>query len=144
MLIDAQLLFSDAQALTVDAVSTNLIDLGTDRNIGLGEPLSVVVVVDVAAAGGGTLAIIVQADDNSGFASATTVATTAALAAASLTAGARVVIPIPPDTLTERYVRLSYDLTTMTGITLTAFLQPTSMADTSGTSVFYPRGYTIS
>ena len=63
MRIDAQNLYSDAQAITADAASTNSIDHGSDRNIGLGEPLSVVIIVDVAAAGGGTLAITIQTDD---------------------------------------------------------------------------------
>lgn len=122
--IDAQNYFSDAQALTVTAASTNLIDHGQDRNIGIGTPLAVVVTVDVAAAGGGTLTIAVQSDDNSGFASPGTVATTAAIAAAALTAGVQLVIPIPPDTATERFTRLNYTLATMTGITLTAYLAP--------------------
>lgn len=144
MYIDAQLLLSDAQALTADAASTNTVDLGSDRNIGIGEPLAVVVSVDVAAAGGGTLAIVLQSDDNTSFSSATTVATTGAVAAASYTAGAKFIIAVPADTLTERYIRLNYDLTTMTGITVTAFVTPLSMADTSGASVYYPKGYTIS
>ena len=139
--LDAQNQFSDAQALTADAASTNSIDLSQDRNVGVGEPLCVFLVVDVAAAGGGTLAIVVQADDNSSFSSAATVTTTAALAAATLTAGARVVIPIPPDALTERYMRLNYDLTTMTGITVTAQLMPLSMVPTEQV---YAKGYTIS
>ena len=44
MYTDAQNLFSDAQALTVTADSTNVIDLGVDRNVGQGEPLAVVIV----------------------------------------------------------------------------------------------------
>jgi len=122
--VDAQNLFSDAQALTVTAVSTNIIDHGQDRNIGVGTPLAVVVTVDVAAAGGGTLTIAVQGDDNSGFASPGTVATTAAIAAATLVAGYQLVIPLGPDTLTERFTRLNYTMATMTGITVTAYLAP--------------------
>lgn len=122
--VDAQNTFSDAQALTVTAASTNLIDHGQDRNIGIGTPLAVVVTVDVSAAGGGTLTIAVQGDDNSGFASPGTVATTAAIAAATLVAGYQLVIPIPPDTLTERFTRLNYTMATMTGITVTAYLAP--------------------
>lgn len=125
--VDAQNLYSDAQALTVTAASTNIIDHGQDRNLGVGEPLVVVVTVDVAAAGGGTLTIAIQADDNSGFASPGTVATTAAIAAAALTAGALVVIPVPPDLATERFSRLNYTMATMTGITVTAYLTRANM-----------------
>lgn len=122
MYVDAQQLFSDAQALTVTAVSTNLIDHGQDRNLGIGTPLVVVVGVDVSAAGGGTLTVAIQADDNSGFASPATVMTSAALAAATLVAGYIFVLPVPADTLTERFMRLNYTLATMTGITVTAYL----------------------
>lgn len=141
-IIDAQQLFSDAQALTVTAVSTNLIDHGGDRNIGIGAGLGILLTVDVAAAGGGTLTVVVQSDDNAAFSSAGTVATTAALAAAALTLGARVIIPIPPDTATERYMRLNYILATMTGITVTAVLQPMMYMPT-GENVFYANGFHV-
>lgn len=122
--VDAQNLYSDAQALTVTAVSTNLIDHGQDRNLGVGKPLGIVITVDVSAAGGGTLTISLQADDNSGFASPATVSTTTAIAAATLVAGAQIVLPVPPDTLMERFSRLNYVLATMTGITVTAYMAP--------------------
>jgi hypothetical protein len=140
--IDAQQTFSDAQALTVTAVSTNIIDHGADRNIGIGEPLAVLLTVDVAAAGGGTLAIAVQSDDNSAFSSPGTVTTTTAIAAAALTLGARIVIPIPPDTATERFMRLNYTLVTMTGITVTAELTPMRFIPT-GENVFYANGFHV-
>lgn len=122
--VDAQQLFSDAQALTGTAVSTNIIDFGQDRNIGIGKPMAVVITADVALAGTSpTLAIAVQADDNSAFSSAGTVATTPTYTALAL--GAQLVIPIPADTATERFMRLSYTLggTTPT-VTLTAYLAP--------------------
>lgn len=122
--VDAQQTFSDAQALTVTAVSTNLLDHSQDRNLGIGKPLCVVLTVDVAAAGGGTLTVTVQSDDNSAFSSPGTVTATGAIAAAALVAGAQIIIPIPPDTATERFMRLNYTLATMTGITVTAFLAP--------------------
>lgn len=140
--IDAQQLFSDAQALVATAVSTNIIDHGSDRNIGIGEPLLVLVTIDVAAAGGGTLTIAVQSDDNSGFSSAGTVATTVAIAAAALGLGARVLIPIPPDTGTERYMRLNYTMATMTSITVTSVLIPARFAPT-GENVFYANGFHV-
>lgn len=49
MIIDKQLKFSDAQALTATAVGTNVIDLTTARSIGSGEPMAVVFSVGVAA-----------------------------------------------------------------------------------------------
>src|SRR5688500_16191341 len=111
MIHDAQLLFSDAQALTgtTPVASTNVIDLGSDRNIGVGEPLVVLITVDVAAGGTApTLTPTLQTDDNAAFSSPATVATMAAIAAAALTAGAKIVMPIPANLDAERYLRLSY------------------------------------
>lgn len=140
--IDAFNRFSNRQALTVDAASTDTIDLvNATSRIGDGEPMAVVITVDVAAAGGGTLAISLQSDDNSAFSSAATVCTTAALAAAALTAGAQFVLPVPPGVPTERYLRLFYDLTTMTGITVTARLCPMSFVPSTA---LYPDAITIS
>jgi hypothetical protein len=138
MIIDNENRFSVAQALVATAVSTDLIDLGADRDIGIGEPMVVVVTVDVAAAGGGTLQVTVQADDNSGFASPGTVAQTGQIAAATLVAGYKFAVQIPPDLLTERFLRLNYTLVTMTGITLTASLIPQNFmqADAYGASGF--------
>lgn len=144
MYIDAQNLYSDAQALTVDAASTNIIDHGSQRNIGNGEPMAVNVTVDVDAAGGGTLAFIVQTDSDVAFGSPTTVATSGAVAAAALTAGSSLVVPIPPNVAVERYTRISYDLTTMTGITVTAELTPLNFIPTGMAFAFYPSGYTVS
>jgi hypothetical protein len=141
MIMDAQQLYSDAQALTVDAASTNVIDHGSDRNMGIGEPLVVLITVDSGAAGGGTLAIALQTDDNVGFASPATVATTAAIAAAALATGAKVVLPVPPDTAIERFTRLNYDLTTMTAITVTAQLIPANFVPTE--NVYYADAITI-
>ena len=131
MILDAQLLYSDAQALTGTTLvaSTNIVDHGSDRNLGLGEPLSVVITVDVAAGGTTpTLTAVLQTDDNSGFSSATTVATTAAIAGATLTAGAKIVLAVPADAAMERYSRIAYTQGgTAPTVTVTAFMIPTSM-----------------
>lgn len=129
MILDAQLLYSDAQALTATAVSTNIVDHGSDRNMGLGEPLSVLITVDVTAGGTSpTVSVALQTDDNSGFASPAQVAATATLTGAQMTAGAKFVLPVPADASFERYSRLNYTVggTTPT-VTLTATLLPTNM-----------------
>lgn len=141
MILDAQHLFSDAQALTATAASTNLIDFGSDRNIGIGEPMAVVVTVDTALAGTSpTINIAVQMDDSAAFSSPVSVVTSQTYSA--LAQGAKVVIPIPPDTSGERFCRLNYTLggTTPT-ITVTAALIPMNMVQNE---VAYPKGYTIS
>lgn len=70
MYVDAQLLFSDAQAVTSAAGSTNTIDLGAVRNVGVGENLYVVVCVDVAmtdASSNSTLQVDLEGDSTTSF-----------------------------------------------------------------------------
>lgn len=139
--VDAQQLFSDAQALTATAVSTNIIDLSQDRNIGIGTPMAVVITVDVAMAGTSpTFAATLQADDNSGFSSPATVGTTPTQSA--LAAGAQLVLPIGADVLTERFLRLNYTMggTTPT-VTVTSYLAP---VDQIQNAPQYAAGITIS
>jgi hypothetical protein len=65
MYVDALLLFSDAQAVTAAAGSTNTVDLGVVRNVGVGEELYVVVSVDVAFTDGSsdsTLTVELEGD----------------------------------------------------------------------------------
>jgi hypothetical protein len=157
MVIDAQNLFSDAQAVTTDAVGTNVIDLSQDRSIGNGEPMAVVFTIDVAAdqtTGDEDYTFDVEYASNAAqstgrqligrrvFESGTP--TAPAQDADLLVAGFRFVIPIPPTKLTEseRYLGIRYDTTgTTPTLTVTAFLQPMSMIQASET---YPKNYTIS
>jgi hypothetical protein len=107
MIIDYNLQFSDAQSVTADAASTNIIDLGSDRDIGVGEEMKIALNFDVAMGGSSpTLAVLVQTDDNSSFSSATTVLTSRSIADAAI--GDTLVLGLP-DT-NERYVRLYYDV----------------------------------
>jgi len=70
MLLDSQLRFSNAQAITAAAGSTNTIDLGAVRDIGTGEPLYVIVSVDVAFTDSGsdsTLTVTLEGDSTTSF-----------------------------------------------------------------------------
>lgn len=140
MFLDALQLYSDAQALTATAVSTNVIDHRQDRNLGIGEPLMVVVTVDVALAGTSpTFAVTLQTDDNEAFSSPTTVATSATQTSAA--AGSKLVLFVPADLVIERYTRLSYTLGgTTPSITVTAFLTLASMVQNN---VVYADAITI-
>jgi len=107
MIIDYNLQLSDAQSVTADAASTNIIDLGSDRDIGVGEDMKIALNFDVAMGGTSpTLAVLVQTDDNASFSSATTVLTSRSIASAAI--GDTLVLGLP-DT-NERYVRLYYDV----------------------------------
>lgn len=110
MILDAHNLFSDAQAITANAASTNLIDLGAARDIGTGENLYCVLIVDTAFTDSGsnsTGAVTLQTDDNASFSSALdaqllfTIATNAA-------AGTLYAARLAPGAINERYCRLNY------------------------------------
>ena len=143
MYTDAVLKFSDAQALTGTAVSTNVIDLGVDRDIGIGEAMCLAVFVGVAAdytTTDETYQFILQTDDNEAFSSATTVIASAAIPGNQLTLGAVVALPI--GFTNERYLRVNNVLAgTTPTITIDAFLMP--LADVAGYNR-YASGYTIS
>lgn len=74
MIFDATLLFSDAQAITADAASTNYIDLGATgvpfggvalaRDIGPGTPIPISVTVGAAFNTLTSLDIYLEVDDN--------------------------------------------------------------------------------
>lgn len=110
MIIDKTLELSVAQAVTTDAPSTNVIDLGADRDLGASDVyLETLVNTAFASANStATLNIIVQTDSVENFASPTVLAQTGALAVAALAAKARPLRIKLPHT-TERYVRISYD-----------------------------------
>lgn len=119
MILDQQTLLSDAQAITVTAVSTNVIDLGPIasgmvRDIGKGKPIPLLIQVIEAflAAGAATLTFALQVDNDAAFGSPKTVWTSAAIGKAELIPG-KVIIPefIPRGT-DERYMRLSYTVAT--------------------------------
>lgn len=144
MILDAQLEFSSEQALTVTAASTNIVDLGADRNIGIGKEMAVLLVLDVASDNtteDETYSVAVQADDNASFSSAGTVTTFTIAAGAA--AGTKYAAILPKDTLTERYIRLNYTLGgTTPSVTVSAYLVPSDNIDAA--DVYYASGFTVS
>lgn len=125
MIVDAQLMFSEAQALTATAVSTNIIDLKKDVDIGLTRELFIAVVVGVAAdytSANETYAINIQTDDNASFSSASTIGETVNLdTAAKRAAGYVALLKVPTEN--EQYLRLNYTLGgTTPSVTLSAYL----------------------
>ena len=159
MFLDAQTLFSDAQAITADAVGTNVIDLGVDRSIGVGEPMAILFTVDVAAdqtTGDEDYTFEVEYASNAAqstgrqligrraFESGTP--TAPAQDADLLVAGFQFSIPIPNTKLSEseRFLGIRYDVTgTTPTITVTAALVPMSMLDGS-VGAQYTSGFTVS
>jgi hypothetical protein len=121
MILDKENLFSDSQAITAAAASTNHIDLGSARDIGTGEDLYVFVNVEVAFTDSGsdsTLAVALEGDSTESFTPDGTVTlfTIPALAAIGNIYFAKLSPGSAP--LQYRYIRLKYtpssDLTTGT------------------------------
>jgi hypothetical protein len=106
MILDVENLYSNDQAITTTADSTNVIDLGV-ANRGPGNPLRIDILVTTTFAGGTSIAIDLETDDNESFSSLSTIASTSAIALASLVAGYRFPIQFVPDAM-ERYSRLEY------------------------------------
>ncbi len=156
MILDSQLQFSDSQAVTTDAVGTNVIDLSVDRSIGTGEALGVVFTVEVAAdqtSGDEDYTFDVEYASDAAqttarqligrriFESGTP--TAPAQDADLLIAGFSFVVPIPPTKLSEseRFLGIRYDTAgTSPTITCSAHLALLSMIDMTDD---YVDGFTI-
>ena len=109
MYVDKELLFSDAQAVTAAAASTNIVDFGAVRDIGVGEELYIVVSVDVAMADSGsdsTLAVALECDSTDSFTPDST-RTLFTFSAASA-AGTVKISRLSADDINLRYARLYY------------------------------------
>jgi hypothetical protein len=143
MIFDEQNQYSSSQALTATAASTNVIDHGSDRNIGIGEPMCIFIVIDVAADDTNadeTYVAQLQTDTVVGFGSPTSIGGSITIPRGTA-AGTRYVQVLPPDTTTERFTRINYTLGgTTPSVTLTAALIPVSHL---ANYVSYPDNITI-
>jgi hypothetical protein len=117
MIFSVQQLFSDHQAITGNAASTNHIDLGDtgtphrgnqlDRDIGKGQPIPIECIVTEAFDALTTLEVAVEVDDNDSFSSAKVV-DSHTFSLAELVGGANLPFRFIPDGTDERYLRLNY------------------------------------
>jgi hypothetical protein len=123
MILSNQDIFSDAQAITATAASTNIIDLQQGRNAvrcscragpdvakgGVEIPLDVRVVTTFATLTSLAVSVEIAADGDAAFGSPTTIASSAAIPAATLVAGYQFPFPARiPEGVNARYVRLKY------------------------------------
>jgi hypothetical protein len=135
-LFDALFEFSDAQAITGDAQSTNVLDMqAADLEMGAGEPIYLNVRVGTAFAGGTSLIVSLYAHTAAtNINSGTQILATGTILQAALTAGAWIIrVALPVDFDTARYIGLYYDDTgAFTGGTIDAWLGhgPQSSYDT--------------
>jgi hypothetical protein len=111
MIMDAELRFSNAQAITASAASTNQLDLKAVRDIGVGEDLYFVAIVDVAftdASSDSTVVVTLETDNDSAFGSPTLAVQTIGTFAALSAIGTRLVAKLQPLAIVERYLRAYY------------------------------------
>ena len=109
MLLDQQALFSAAQAITATAASTNVIDTGSNKDVGKYGYIPLLIQVVEGFNNLTSLTVTVQTDDNSAFSSAADVLSMT-IPLASLVLGYK----SPVITLLmkmERYIRLNYTVT---------------------------------
>lgn len=125
MIQDKQLEFSNAQAITATAASTNVIDMGPVTNRGMtgpGPKIEFTVGTSFAAAGAAGLTIQIRTSDQANMSGAVVIAQSQRLAIADLAAGKDVPyypwIPVNA----KRYVDINYVVDTgpFTAGTLTA------------------------
>lgn len=111
MILDAENLFSSAQAITASAASTNIIDLSQVRDIGVGEDIYVVALVTTAftdTGGDSTVAVTLETDDNEAFSSPALAVQTLGTFGASAAAGSKLVAKLQPGAIVQRYMRAYY------------------------------------
>ncbi|EPV6100130.1 Bbp16 family capsid cement protein [Escherichia coli] len=139
MILDKLLMFSEKQAVTATAPSTDVIDLGpidgTVRDIGVGEPLEWIVNVDTTATAAGASTVNVNLQTSPDNSTWTTIASSGDLALAALTAGKRIVSQKVPQGV-QRYLRLNYAVTTGP-LTAGAFTSGI-LLDVDGNNRYYP------
>lgn len=123
MILDAELQFSEAQALTATVASTNTLDLKHKRDIGIGKDLYLV--IQSLADPGGTspsIIIIIETSPNVAFSPFVTIAVSPALTAARFAMGTIYALPWPRQEV-DRHNRLKYTLAgTDPTFTVRAFL----------------------
>lgn len=113
MVLDRQNQFSMEQALSVTAASTDIIDLGVDRDVGLGKALDIFMMIHTLFVTGdaATLQIALQTAIDAAFTSPIILMETPAIAVAALVAGAEPARWSVPS-VTKRYLRLYYTVGT--------------------------------
>lgn len=121
MILSAQQLFSDDQAVTADAISENVIDLGVpgtpydaaaplNRDIGKGAHIPVLIQVTEDFNNATSVTVTVETSDNADLSSSTVLATEV-IALADLVAGKQTFLQCLPNGVTGRYLGTRYDVT---------------------------------
>lgn len=149
MILDLQSKFSDVQAVTVTAISTNVLDLRNAATPALadegmsGPELWLILQVGTAFTAGGaaTMTITLESDSAVGLATSPVVHyTSPAIPVASLVAGFTAVRVQLPSGDYKRYLGVRFTIATgpMTAGTISAYLTPDAQRN-----VIYPTGFAV-
>ena len=120
MLLDMETLFSDAQAVTTTAASTNVVKAANTSNgmteIAFGQPIPLLVQVVETFAGATTVKVAVQTATDAAFTTPVTLVESAAVSGSDLVAGYKFPIPYIPKG-NKGYLRMYYTVTTSGTVT---------------------------
>lgn len=119
MIFSKNQLFSDDQAITATALSTNVIDLGAkgtphgaaaalNGDVGIGNPIPIDIRVTEDFATLTSLTVTVEVSANSDMSSSTVLFSSGAIAAAALVEGYRVKCTVVPEGANKRYLGIRY------------------------------------
>jgi len=123
MIVDNTLVYSDSQAITATAASTNIVDVGAAgtafgaaaalaRDIGKATEIPLYMSVTQAFNNLTSLKVSFQSDDDPAFGTANNTVAERTYALAELTLGARLPFPAEiPEGTTGRYTRINYTVT---------------------------------
>jgi hypothetical protein len=109
MMLDQNLVLSDAQALTVTANSTNVIDLGAAKSLGAGDVLIPMVLITAVGGTSPTLTVTIQGADDVGISTNVITLATATPTLVSGTAYGFVRMAFHAH-MPKRYIRATYTL----------------------------------
>lgn len=147
MILDVQAEFSDSQAVTATALSTNVYDQSpltktATRDLGAGADSYLVLQVDTAAAAAGaaTVTVTLESADNTGMTGSTVHGTFGPFSIAQMAAGTTLgTIPLPYGAY-KRYVGLRYTVGSgpLTAGAFSAFITNNPQVYTA-----YARNYTV-
>jgi len=145
MIFSAQQLFSDDQAITASADSTNVIDLGVagtpydaaaalNQDVGKGNPIPILVQVTTAMTAVGAATLVINISTGATTALGTTIASVGPIAKADLVAGYQAAIQVLPNKITERYLGIEYVVATgpMTAGNITAGITMGNQTNVTG------------
>ena len=145
MILSAQQLFSDDQAITASADSTNVIDLGVagtpygaaaalNQDIGKGNPISFLAQVTTAMTAAGSATLVINISTGATTALGTTIASVGPIAVADLVAGYQAAIQVLPNKITERFLGVEYVVATgpMTAGNITAGITMGNQTNVTG------------